>query len=219
VTLGWRKALTTSATDRVVLLVGQIQAESDYQRSCRELYQLFQRRVFKFFAVRGFSSDECAELTQETFIRVFLGIGRLHDASRFATWLFEIAANVYRNELRHRGAAKRDAYEESIDDLADHQGARQPDAIAALSATAPGPLDVTLHRERLERLRAKLTLLPPQMRRCLYLRLYQDLKYREIAALMRISIETVKAHLHQAQKRLKVDFPDRPDGEETQGAL
>ena len=211
--------LPTSAIDRVVLLVEQIQAGTDYQRGCHELYQLFQRRVVRFFAVRGFSSDECAELTQETFVRVFLGIGRLNDASRFATWLYEIAANVYRNELRHRGAAKRDAFEESIEELAEDQAARPPDTIAALSATEPGPLDVALHRERVERLRASLTLLPPQMRRCVYLRLYQDLKYREIAALMRISIETVKAHLHQAQKRLRVDFPDRPDGEETQGAL
>jgi len=212
-------SLPTSATDRVVLLVEQIQARTDYQRSCRELYQLFQRRVVRFFAVHGFSSDECAELTQETFVRVFLGIGRLNDASRFAPWLYEIATNVYRNELRHRGAAKRDAFEESIEELAEDQGAKQPDAIAALSANAPSPLDVTLHREQLDGLRAKLTLLPPQMRRCVFLRLYQDLKYREIAALMRISIETVKAHLHQAQKRLKVDFPARPDGEETQGAL
>ncbi|HEV3460036.1 MAG TPA: RNA polymerase sigma factor [Thermoanaerobaculia bacterium] len=205
----------SSATDQVVLLVERIQAGTDYERSCRELYHQFRRRIVSFFAVRGFSSDECAELTQETFIRVFLGIGRLHDASRFATWLFEIATNVYRNELRHRGAAKRDAFEESIEDLAEDQAAGRPDAIAALGSNAPSPLDETLHRERLESLRAKLKLLPPQMRRCVFLRLYQDLKYREIAALLRISIETVKAHLHQAQKRLMVDFPDRPDGEET----
>jgi RNA polymerase sigma-70 factor, ECF subfamily len=210
--------LTTSATDQVVFLVEQIQAGTDYQRSCRELYQRFRRRIVSFFAARGFSADECAELTQETFVRVFLGVGRLQDASRFGTWLFEIAANIYRNELRRRGAAKRDAFEESIEDLAENQAAGRSDAVAALSTSAPGPLDVTLHRERLERLRAKLALLPPQMRRCVYLRVYQDLKYREIAVLMHISIETVKAHLHQAQKRLAVDFPDRPDGDKTMGA-
>lgn len=69
----------------------------------------------------------------------------------------------------------------------------------------------------LESLRAKLDQLPPQMRRCLYLRLYHDLKYREIAALMRISIETVKAHLHQAQNRLRMFFD--PPGEEDDRGL
>jgi RNA polymerase sigma-70 factor (ECF subfamily) len=211
--------LTSSASDRVVLLVERIQAGSDYESSCHEIYQLFRRRVFGFFAARGFSSDECAELTQETFIRVFLGIGRLLSPPRFATWLFEVAANVYRNELRRRGAGKRDAIEESIEDLVQTEAAGRADALPALSSKAPDPLHETLRRERLESLRTKLEQLPPQMRRCVYLRLYQDLKYREIAALMNISIETVKAHLHQAQKRLRVTFSDPPGNEESQGTL
>jgi RNA polymerase sigma-70 factor (ECF subfamily) len=211
--------LTSSATDQFVALVERIQAGSDYENSCRELYNLFRRRVFGFFAARRFSVDECAELTQETFIRVFLGIGRLYSPSRFATWLFEIAANIYRNELRRRGAGKRDAYEESIEDLVQTEAAGRPDALPALSSKAPDPLADTLRRERLECLRAELDQLPPQMRRCVYLRLYQDLKYREIAALMNISIETVKAHLHQAQQRLKVAFSAQPDHEESMGAL
>jgi RNA polymerase sigma-70 factor (ECF subfamily) len=211
--------LTSPATDRVVVLVERIQAGTDYESSCREIYHLFRRRTFSFFAARRFSSDECMELTQETFIRVFLGIGRLQSAPRFATWLFEIAANIYRNELRRRGAGKRDAFEESIEDLVQTEAAGRPDALPALSSKGPDPLAETLRREQLASLRAKLGQLPPQMRRCVYLRLYQDLKYREIAVLMNISIETVKAHLHQAQKRLKVAFSGQPDDEESQGAL
>jgi RNA polymerase sigma factor (sigma-70 family) len=210
---------TPSDADRVRILVERIQAGIDYQRSCGELYRLFRRRVESFFVRRGCSSDECAELTQETFVRVFAGIGGLHFAPRFARWLFEIAANIFRNELRWRGAAKRDAFEESIEDLVETRAERRSDALPALSSKAPSPLDATLRRERLEHLRAKLDQLPPQMRRCVYLRLYQDLKYREIATVMGISIETVKAHLHQAQKRLTVAFAERPDDEETQGAL
>jgi RNA polymerase sigma factor (sigma-70 family) len=210
---------TSAPTDRVAALIERIQAGIDYESSCREIYHLFRRRIFAFFAARGFSSDECAELTQETFIRVFLGVGRLHSAGRFATWLFEIAANIYRNELRRRGAGKRDAFEESIEDLVQTEAAGRPDALPALSSQAPDPLAETLRRERLGCLRAELDQLPPQMRRCTYLRLYQDLKYREIAALMNISIETVKAHLHQAQQRLKMAFSGRPDQEESMGAL
>jgi RNA polymerase sigma-70 factor (ECF subfamily) len=210
---------THSDAERVRILVERIQAGIDYQRSCAEIHRLFLRRLHSFFVRRGFSPDECAELTQEAFIRVFAGIGGLHSAPRFARWLFEIAANTYRNELRRRGAAKRDAFEESIEDLVETQAAGRSDALSALSSKAPSPLDGTLHRERLESLRTELAQLPPQMRRCVYLRLYHDLKYREIAALMRISIETVKAHLHQAQRRLTVAFSERPDDEETQGAL
>jgi RNA polymerase sigma factor (sigma-70 family) len=210
--------LTSPATDQVGVLVERIQAGIDYERSCRELYLLFRRRTLGFFAARGFSADECAELTQETFIRVFLGVGRLRSAPRFATWLFEIAANVYRNELRRRRAGKRDAFEESIEDLVQTAAAGRPDALPALRSKAPDPLAEALRRERLESLRAQLDSLPPQMRRCVKLRLYQDLKYREIAVLMNISIETVKAHLHQAQLRLQIAFSDPPDDDDSQGA-
>jgi RNA polymerase sigma-70 factor (ECF subfamily) len=211
--------LAPSEAERVRILVERIQSAIDYEHSCAEIYALYRRRVRGFFAARGFSADESAELTQETFIRVFNAIEGLRTASHFPRWLFEIAANIYRNELRRRGAAKRDALEESIEDLVASQAAGRADALAALSSKAPGPLDGTLRRERLACLRDKLDQLPPQMRRCVYLRLYHDLKYREIAALMRISIETVKAHLHQAQKRLALAFADRPDGDETRGAL
>ena len=44
--------------------------------------------------------------------------------------------------------------------------------------------------------------MPDQMRRCCLLRYDKELKYKDIADEMGISIETVKAHLHQARKRL-----------------
>ena len=44
------------------------------------------------------------------------------------------------------------------------------------------------------------------MRRCLVLRVYQEMKYREIAALLRLSPETVKVHLFQARKRLREEL-------------
>jgi len=60
-----------------------------------------------------------------------------------------------------------------------------------------------MDRERLQALRDAIDSLPPQMRRVLMLRLSFGLKYREIASMMQVSIETVKAHLHQSQARLK----------------
>jgi RNA polymerase sigma-70 factor (ECF subfamily) len=46
----------------------------------------------------------------------------------------------------------------------------------------------------------------PRQQRCLTLRLYQELKYREIASIMKLSINTVKAHLFQARERLRSDL-------------
>jgi RNA polymerase sigma-70 factor (ECF subfamily) len=50
--------------------------------------------------------------------------------------------------------------------------------------------------------------LPEQMRDCLTLRLYHQLSYQEIATLKRISVETVKAHLFRARKKLQERLAD-----------
>jgi RNA polymerase sigma factor (sigma-70 family) len=200
------------AADPQRALVERIQHGIDYEASCEQLYRLMRHRVRGMFATRGFSGDETDELTQETFIRVFTHIGKLRDPSRFVSWLFEMTVNVYRNELRRRGAAKRDAYEESIDQSAGEPGGVLLDALVAGSAGDPSPLDSVLRREQSASFHAALAKLPPQMRRSLELRV-QDFKYREIAALLGISIETVKAHLHQAQKRLKQVLGEAAGGE------
>ena len=46
------------------------------------------------------------------------------------------------------------------------------------------------------------------MRACFQLRYAQGHKYEEIAALMNVSVDTVKAHLHQAKQRLKIELSD-----------
>ena len=44
------------------------------------------------------------------------------------------------------------------------------------------------------------------MRQVLTFRVDRDLKYREIATVLQISIETVKAHLFQARQRLRAEL-------------
>ncbi|HUP43451.1 MAG TPA: sigma factor-like helix-turn-helix DNA-binding protein, partial [Thermoanaerobaculia bacterium] len=56
--------------------------------------------------------------------------------------------------------------------------------------------------------RSAVAELPDQMRDCLTLRLYHDLAYREIAVIKKLSIETVKAHLFRARKKLEERLGD-----------
>jgi RNA polymerase sigma factor (sigma-70 family) len=68
-----------------------------------------------------------------------------------------------------------------------------------------------LERERTVALSQAIQGLPEQMRTCFLLRYDQGRKYKEIAVLMKISIDTVKAHLFQARKRLKLELTDPED--------
>jgi RNA polymerase sigma-70 factor, ECF subfamily len=166
----------------------------------RRLVERFYRPVARFFVNRGFNHEESRDLTQETFIGVMRGIDGFRGEASEETWVFRIAANTWRNALRSRSAGKRHAPETSLDELLEigwTPSERGPgDAHPALSNV--------LQKEQIEALRQAMEELPTQMRCCVFLRVTQDMKYREIAAAMQISIETVKSQLFQAKERLKL---------------
>jgi RNA polymerase sigma-70 factor (ECF subfamily) len=98
--------------------------------------------------------------------------------------------------------------EESLDADTEDRLRQLHEKVSRQSPAPQSPLEDLLEKERLDRLRAAILEMPPQMRRCFFLRYLRGYKYREIAYLMKISIQTVRAHLHQARSRLTLDLPD-----------
>lgn len=168
----------------------------------RQLFNRYHRAVYAFFANRGFTRDESLGLTQDTFLRVYKGIDGFRGEVEFKAWLLRIAANLWKNEVRRRSADKRDGAEVPLDALgADAVPAAA--TVGSLARGAPNPLDDALAAERVRVVRRLVRQLPPQMRRCVLLRVGQELKYRDIASVMQLSIDTVKSQLAQARQRLK----------------
>ena len=163
----------------------------------RLVYCKYRRRVQRFFERRGVAPEEALDLTQDTFLRVFRGEARLDNREQLEAWLFKIARHVWFNVLRSKAALKRSATVVSLDQA---QPSGEPSEVADAERDV---LAAVISREQLAVLRNALASLPEQMRQCVRFRLQDDLMYGEIAAVMGISIETVKSHLHQAKKRLR----------------
>ncbi len=194
-----RRSRGVTNTDRDL---EELRSGGDREEIFRRLHQRYHRGIGAFFARHGFSEEECDDLTQETFLRLCRGIETFRGASRFETWLYEIAANVRRNEIRERSTLKRDRPEVSLD-AEDCSG---DGGVAAIESRQREPVADLLAKEQVDLVRRGLEKLPPRMRRCLQLRLDQELKFREIAVLEQVSIDTVKSQLAQAKKRLKLDL-------------
>ena len=80
-----------------------------------DLFNRYYRPVVAFFQHKGFSTEESRDLAQETFLRVYRYRERFRGESSAVTWLFQIAANLYKNQLRSLAAQKRDAEEVPLD--------------------------------------------------------------------------------------------------------
>jgi len=177
------------------------------------LFDRFHDQVFRFFRRKGMGREDCRDLTQDVFVSVYRGLNELRDHSQFHSWLFKIARNTLSNEIERRKAKKREgrvlSLEEGYGGKDEHVSRKATDLNAS-------PMEALLEKERRAELARAVEGLPPQMQRCVRLRINKGLSITEIATVMRISTNTVKAHLHQARKALKEDLGQLFNGTESE---
>lgn len=182
--------------DPELLELGPADGDAD-----RLLVAKYSGRLGRYFVRLGFSGDMAGDLTQETFLRVFRSDAMLRSRTELEAWLFRIAKNVALNTRRGLATKKRVGVEVSIDEPAGSGG--DGEVPLEIADAAPDPRSELLHREQLERLRAAIGTLPEQMRRCVWMHVYQNLDSKDIATALRIKADTVKSHIHQGKKKLR----------------
>lgn len=173
--------------------------EQEFQR----LYDLYNRRIYAFFANRGFGREESRDLVQETFLAAYDSRTSYRGESPPHVWLFGIAANVWRMRVRGQGRLKRDAQIISLEAPAHGQESDQPRVTElAVASQESCPLGRYLADEQNRLLYEALQELPEKMRLgvVLFLRGY---KYREIAEILKVSTNTIRSQLFDAREKLR----------------
>lgn len=174
-----------------------LQAGVDIERNFQRLFDFYFERLCYFFQRRGCHPQDSHDLTQECLLRVYKGVRGFRKESNLDTWILKIAANIWRNELRSRSASKREGQVVPLG----APGESPSDLLAR--SHGRNALDKVLWKERRRSLRGVLAELPARMRQCLLLRIDQELKYREIAGILQLSIDTVKSQIYEGKRRLK----------------
>ncbi len=140
--------------------------------------------------------DLAEDIGQETFFRAYRSAPRYREISKFSTWLYTIAINLCRNELRKRkfrifsleGMAERKDDERIRVDIVDDK--LKPDA--------------ELEQKELGKMiRQAIASLPEKFRTPLVLRDIQGLAYDEISRILKMPEGTVKSRINRARLRVK----------------
>jgi RNA polymerase sigma-70 factor, ECF subfamily len=169
----------------------------DIDENFHRLFLIYHSAVTRYFLRKGLSADDCRDLTQETFVAVYAGIGGLRSPDAFVAWLFSIARNV---ALRHSDLRRRRSRIEAEAPA----GYPTDEPVGDLAVSPhPDPLDSLLEQEKVDAIRDALEALPDRVRDCLRARLLDGLNYREIGERLGISENTVAVHLHRGTKSLK----------------
>jgi RNA polymerase sigma-70 factor (ECF subfamily) len=154
-----------------------------------ELFARYRTPLFNFFLRMDGDRQLGEDLVQEVFVRILRFRQTFHDATPFATWMYQIARNARIDHYRRRHAEV--ALNEELDlplDGAPHAESR------------------ALATERETLLNSALARLAPAQRELLVLSRFQELKYHQIAALLDCEPGTVKTRIFRAMAELRRIF-------------
>lgn len=156
------------------------------------LYQDWVRRIC--YRMTG-NEDEAEELTQETFIRVFLHIDRFDRSRRFSSWIYRIATNVTIDYLRKK------RFECSLDAQID--GMNGKTLYCRLATADPLPEHRLIVKEQAVFIQEAVSGLAPKYRTAIILKYFDDLSIKEISRLLNVPQDTVKTRIFRGRKKLR----------------
>jgi RNA polymerase sigma-70 factor (ECF subfamily) len=175
-------------------LMGRV-AEGD-ERAFTELVRRFQGRVINLVSRVLNDREVSDDLAQEVFVRVYVHRRNYRRGSKFSTWLFTIAANLAKNEIRRRVRRRNwfslDALQEMVNDSA-----------IQLADPKEGQ-DIELQRAQLKQAIGRaIAAVPEKYRVALVLRDLEGFPYEEIGEMLKIPGGTVRSRINRARGILK----------------
>jgi RNA polymerase sigma-70 factor (ECF subfamily) len=166
------------------------------------LIEKYRRPIISFMYRMVHNSAIAEELAQEVFLRVYRSRASYSADAKFTTWLYRIATNLavnYARDTKH----ERPEFKQSID---------EPDDDTGLSIdVADGSLNVEqqiLRRERLKAIRAQVESLPERQRMAVLMHKYQEMDYKQIADVLKLSESATKSLLFRAYESLREKLKD-----------
>jgi RNA polymerase sigma-70 factor (ECF subfamily) len=149
--------------------------------------------------------QDAEEVTQDAFIRAHRGLANFRGDSAFSTWLYQIATNLARNRYWYWWRRKRDKSLSFDAPIGEGSDLTLADVIPAEVET---PGDITVTQEFVSNIGRGMEKLGRKHREILVLRNVKNLSYEEIAAILGISIGTVKSRIARARESLRSKLGD-----------
>ena len=170
------------------------QTLSGDMQAFEELVSRYEGKIYGLaYRFMGNHAD-AGDLAQDTFIRIYKSLSGYRNDASFSTWLYQVAANLCRDELRKKKRRR----SVSIDELIETSPTNMPVADDAYS-----PENIVEMHESFRQVQACLNELSDDHRLILIMREMQELSYEEIAGMLQCSMGTVKSRISRARNALR----------------
>src|SRR6188508_2064545 len=158
-----------------------------------ELVDRYQRRLLNFVYRTIGDRERAEDLVQEVFVRVYRHLARFDQSKKFSTWIYTIASNLAKNELRNRSRNPLVLFQTIKKNWeADHRPLEWED-------TQYKPDDLFRKRHLREKVEEAVAQLPEHHRIVFVLRELEGKTYEEISEITGCNLGTVKSRLNRAR--------------------
>ena len=159
-----------------------------------EVITLHQRMIYGYLVRFTRNTHDAQDLFQDTFLRAYRAYAVLPTDADLRAWLMRIAVNLSKNYVRDRQRRTRVLVDEE-------QGQEhEPTRFAENSSNTEQTM---ISRETAQTLLATIDALPFRQRTALIQRQFEGLEYNAIAANLKCSPESARAHVYQALRKLR----------------
>jgi RNA polymerase sigma-70 factor, ECF subfamily len=161
------------------------------------LVQKYRRPMVNFMYRMAHNAAAAEDLAQEVFLRVYRSRSSYEASAKFTTWLYRIATNLAANHARDR-RHERPENMVSLDEPDEDTGTTMDVADSKLSVE-----ENMVRRERLAAIRKTVQNLPERQRIAVIMHKYQQMDYKQIAEVLKLSESATKSLLFRAYETLR----------------
>jgi RNA polymerase sigma-70 factor (ECF subfamily) len=177
------------------------EALSGNDQAYKRLMQKYHDAIFNFIFKMVRERHQVEDLTQEAFIKAFSSLKNFNDEFAFSTWLYKIATNNSIDFIRKR---KLQMY--SIDKPIESKDSDYTFELPDETYEADKDL---INSQKTRLLNEAIAKLPEKYKKVIRLRHVEEKSYEEIAAILKLPIGTVKAHIFRAREVLYRSLRDK----------
>ena len=166
------------------------------------LVSRWEKRLFNYaFRLTG-NREDALDVCQDTFLKAFQQLHRLQDPAKFAGWLFTIARNYCLAHFRTRQRRAEDGEGSDPQGLDALQPARSPARVGDLQEMEPAELRLLVA--------GALDRLSFEQREAVVLKVFEGLRFDEIAGIAGCPLSTAKSRMYLGLSRLKTILNEDP---------
>ncbi len=174
-----------------------VRVKAGDQTAFEYLVQKYRRPLVGFMYRMARNAAAAEDLAQEVFLRVYRSRETYEPSAKFATWLYRIATNLAVNHARDT-RHERAEVTVSLDEPDEETGTTFELPDGGLTAE-----QALVRRERLLAIRGKVEALPERQRLAVIMHKYQQMDYKQIADVLKLSESATKSLLFRAYETLR----------------